>query len=96
MAQRASNAVSWAAERRRLSVRACAADIIYFCSPNNPTGAAATRAQLTELVAWANEKGSIIVFDAAYAPFIKSDDVPKSIFEIEGARCAHTARARGR
>jgi len=65
------------------------ADIIYFCSPNNPTGAAATRAQLTELVAWANEKGSIIVFDAAYAPFIKSDDVPKSIFEIEGARtCA--------
>jgi len=65
------------------------ADIIYFCSPNNPTGAAATKAQLTELVNYANEQGSIIVFDAAYAPFIKSDDVPKSIFDIEGARtCA--------
>lgn len=65
------------------------ADIIYFCSPNNPTGAAATKAQLKELVDYANEKGSIIVFDAAYAPFIRSDDVPKSIFDIEGARtCA--------
>merc|ERR1719160_274269 len=65
------------------------ADIIYFCSPNNPTGAAATREQLKELVDYANEKGSIIVFDAAYAPFIRSEGVPKSIFEIEGARtCA--------
>jgi len=65
------------------------ADIIYFCSPNNPTGAAATREQLQTLVDYANEKGSIIVFDAAYAPFIRSDDVPKSIFEIPGARtCA--------
>ena len=62
------------------------ADIIYFCSPNNPTGAAASRAQLTELVNWANKMGSIIVFDAAYAPFIRSPDVPKSIFEIPGAR----------
>ncbi|KAL1526566.1 hypothetical protein AB1Y20_015274 [Prymnesium parvum] len=65
------------------------ADVVYFCSPNNPTGAAATREQLTQLVEWANKQGSIIVFDAAYAPFIRSDDVPKSIFEIEGARtCA--------
>ena len=65
------------------------ADVIYFCSPNNPTGAAASRAQLTELVEWANANGSIIVFDAAYAPFIRSDDVPKSILEIPGARtCA--------
>jgi len=65
------------------------ADVIYFCSPNNPTGAAATRAQLQELVDWANEQGSIIVFDAAYAPFIRSDDVPKSILDIPGARtCA--------
>ncbi len=65
------------------------ADVIYFCSPNNPTGAAATRAQLQQLVDWANANGSIIVFDAAYAPFIKSDDVPKSILEIPGARtCA--------
>ena len=65
------------------------ADIVYFCSPNNPTGAAATKAQLQELVDWANEQGSIIVFDAAYAPFITSDDVPKSIMDIPGARtCA--------
>jgi len=65
------------------------ADIVYFCSPNNPTGAAATREQLTQLVAWARERGSIIVFDAAYAPFIRSENVPKSIYEIEGAEeCA--------
>ncbi len=64
-------------------------DIIFFCSPNNPTGAAATRAQLAELVAFAKKNGSIIVFDAAYAPFIRSPDVPTSIFEVEGAReCA--------
>jgi len=65
------------------------ADIIYFCSPNNPTGAAATKEQLERLVAHANEVGSIIVFDAAYAPFIRSPNVPKSIFDIEGSRtCA--------
>ena len=65
------------------------ADVIYFCSPNNPTGATATKKQLEELVAHALDQGSIIVFDAAYAPFIKSDDVPKSILEIPGARtCA--------
>lgn len=65
------------------------ADVIYFCSPNNPTGAAATREQLQQLVDWANDNGSIIVFDAAYAPFIRSGDVPKSIFEIPGSRtCA--------
>mmetsp|Transcript_28045 Transcript_28045/g.50956 ORF Transcript_28045/g.50956 Transcript_28045/m.50956 type:complete len:444 (-) Transcript_28045:220-1551(-) len=66
-----------------------AADVIYFCSPNNPTGACASRAQLEALVKHANEKGSIIVFDAAYAPFIRSPGVPKSIYEIEGAEtCA--------
>jgi len=65
------------------------ADVVYFCSPNNPTGAAATREQLEQLVAWAKERGSIIVFDAAYAPFIRSKDVPKSIYDIEGAQeCA--------
>lgn len=65
------------------------ADVIYFCSPNNPTGAAATKEQLQELVDHANEQGSIIVFDAAYAPFIKTPGVPKSIYEIDGARtCA--------
>eukprot|EP00188_Purpureofilum_apyrenoidigerum_P001221 Plantae.Rhodophyta-Purpureofilum_apyrenoidigerum.ctg1654.p1 GENE.Plantae.Rhodophyta-Purpureofilum_apyrenoidigerum.ctg1654~~Plantae.Rhodophyta-Purpureofilum_apyrenoidigerum.ctg1654.p1 ORF type:complete len:452 (+),score=85.99 Plantae.Rhodophyta-Purpureofilum_apyrenoidigerum.ctg1654:119-1474(+) len=62
------------------------ADVIYFCSPNNPTGAAATREQLKELIEFAKRNGSIIVYDAAYAPFIRSDSVPKSIFEIEGAR----------
>lgn len=61
-------------------------DIIFFCSPNNPTGAAATREQLTELVAFAKKNGSIVVFDAAYAPFIRSAEVPKSIFDIPGAR----------
>eukprot|EP01036_Dinobryon_divergens_P029970 gene29970-39147_t len=62
------------------------ADIYYFCSPNNPTGAVATRAQLQEFVQFAKEKGSIIVFDAAYAPFIRSPDIPKSIYEIPGAK----------
>lgn len=62
------------------------ADVVYFCSPNNPTGAAATKEQLTELVKTCKERGSILVFDAAYAPFIRDENVPKSIFEIEGAR----------
>jgi len=62
------------------------ADVVYFCSPNNPTGAAATREQLSGLVKTCKERGSILVFDAAYAPFIRDPDVPKSIFEIEGAR----------
>mmetsp|Transcript_21157 Transcript_21157/g.38304 ORF Transcript_21157/g.38304 Transcript_21157/m.38304 type:complete len:443 (-) Transcript_21157:65-1393(-) len=65
------------------------ADIIYFCSPNNPTGAVATRPQLEKLVKVCKERGSILVFDAAYAPFIRTEGVPKSIFEIEGAKeCA--------
>merc|ERR1712238_191831 len=62
------------------------ADVVYFCSPNNPTGAAATREQLTSLVKTCEEKGSILVFDAAYAPFIRDPNIPKSIFEIDGAR----------
>lgn len=62
------------------------ADVVYICSPNNPTGAAATRDQLRDLVKVCKERGSIIVFDAAYAPFIRNPDVPKSIFEIEGAK----------
>jgi len=65
------------------------ADVYYFCSPNNPTGAVASREQLEALVARALKDGSILVFDAAYAPFIRSPGVPTSIFEIEGARkCA--------
>jgi len=64
-------------------------DIIYFCSPNNPTGAVATREQLQELVAFATKNSSIIIFDAAYAEFIKDESLPKSIYEIDGAKeCA--------
>ena len=61
------------------------ADVVYICSPNNPTGACATREQLEEAVRVCKEKGSILVFDAAYAPFIRTPGVPKSIYEIEGA-----------
>lgn len=60
-------------------------DIIFFCSPNNPTGSAATREQLTRLVKFAKENGSIIVYDSAYALYM-SDDNPKTIFEIPGAK----------
>ena len=60
-------------------------DVIFFCSPNNPTGSAATRDQLTELVNFAKVNGSIIVYDSAYSLYI-SDDSPRSIFEIPGAK----------
>lgn len=64
-------------------------DLIYFCSPNNPTGAVATRAQLEALVKFAQKNNSIIIFDSAYAMYIKDDSLPKSIYEIEGAKsCA--------
>ena len=64
-------------------------DLIYFCSPNNPTGAAATRDQLKELVATARRNGSIVLFDSAYAAYIRDPKLPKSIYEIEGAKeCA--------
>mmetsp|Transcript_23227 Transcript_23227/g.67053 ORF Transcript_23227/g.67053 Transcript_23227/m.67053 type:complete len:443 (-) Transcript_23227:54-1382(-) len=62
------------------------ADVVYICSPNNPTGACASREQLEEAVRVCKEKGSILVFDAAYAPFIRTPGVPKSIYEIEGAK----------
>jgi len=61
-------------------------DLIYFCSPNNPTGAATTKEQLEELVLFAKKNRSIILFDAAYASFIQDPLLPRSIFEIEGAR----------
>ncbi len=65
------------------------ADIIFLCYPNNPTGTTATKEELTKWVEYANANGSIILFDAAYEAFITEDDVPHSIFEIEGARnCA--------
>jgi LL-diaminopimelate aminotransferase len=63
--------------------------LIYFCSPNNPTGAAASRDQLAALVKAAIAKRSIIIFDAAYAEYIRDPALPKTIFEIDGARgCA--------
>ena len=61
-------------------------DLIYFCSPNNPTGAVATRTQLEELVAFAKQNRSIIVFDAAYSEYISDPELPTSIFQIDGAR----------
>jgi len=63
--------------------------LIYFCSPNNPTGAVASREELTKLVQFAKSNECIILFDAAYFAFIRDSNLPVSIFEIEGARtCA--------
>jgi LL-diaminopimelate aminotransferase len=63
--------------------------LFYFCSPNNPTGAAAGREQLAALVKAAREKGTLVIFDAAYGEYIRDPAIPKSIFEIDGARaCA--------
>ena len=64
-------------------------DILMFCNPNNPTGACATKAQLTELVNFCRTNGQILVFDSAYSAFITDPNCPKSIYEIEGAKeCA--------
>lgn len=64
-------------------------DIIYLCFPNNPTGTTLTKAQLKEWVDYARKNHSVILFDAAYEAFITEDDVPHSIYEIEGAKeCA--------
>ena len=65
------------------------ADIVYLCFPNNPTGAVATRAQLEAWVAYARKHGSILLYDAAYEAFVSDPSVPRSIYEIPGAReCA--------
>ena len=61
------------------------ADIIYLCSPNNPTGAAYTKEELASWVDYANRNGAVILYDAAYEAFI-SEELPRSVFEIEGAR----------
>lgn len=66
--------------------RSVKADIIYICSPNNPTGAAYTRKQLAEWVKYAYETQAVILFDAAYECFISDSKVPHSIYEIEGAK----------
>ena len=69
-------------------------DIIYLCSPNNPTGTAMTRKQLQKWVDYARENHALIIFDGAYEAFIQSDNVPHSIYEIEGAReCAIEVRS---
>ncbi|MBR4184512.1 MAG: LL-diaminopimelate aminotransferase [Clostridia bacterium] len=62
------------------------ADLVYLCSPNNPTGAVFSRDLLQKWVDWANRRGAIILFDAAYEVFIEDHELPRSIFEIDGAR----------
>ncbi len=65
------------------------ADLIYLCSPNNPTGAAYTKAQLKEWVDYAVANKAVIIYDSAYEAFITDPDVPRSIFAVEGAeKCA--------
>lgn len=65
------------------------ADVIYICSPNNPTGAAYTKSQLKFWVDFAKKNGSLILFDAAYERFVSEKDVCRSIYEIDGAKeCA--------
>lgn len=65
------------------------ADLIYICSPNNPTGAAYTVAQLKEWVDYATKKGAIILYDAAYECFVESEGLARSIYQVDGAKnCA--------
>ena len=65
------------------------ADLIYICSPNNPTGAAYTVAQLKEWVNYATKKGAIILYDAAYECFVESEGLARSVYQVEGAKnCA--------
>lgn len=65
------------------------ADIVYLCSPNNPTGAVYSRAQLEQWVDYALDCGAVLLFDAAYEAFVRDPSLPRSIYEIKGAeRCA--------
>ena len=71
-----------------------AIDLAYLCSPNNPTGAVATRENLEAWVSWARDCSAVILFDAAYDAFIQDETLPRSIFEIEGAKdCAIEMRS---
>ena len=64
-------------------------DVIYLCYPNNPTGTVLTKVQLQVFVDWALQNGALIVYDAAYKAFISDDSIPRSIYEIPGAKkCA--------
>lgn len=69
-------------------------DIIYLCFPNNPTGAAITKEGLQKWVDYANQNGSVILYDAAYEAYISEPDVPHTVYECEGARtCAIELRS---
>ncbi len=61
-------------------------DLIYLCYPNNPTGTVASRDVLAQWVGYAREHGSVILFDAAYEAFVSDPSIPRSIYEIDGAR----------
>lgn len=61
-------------------------DVLYLCYPNNPTGTVLTRAQLKPFVDWAVKNGKLIIYDAAYKAYIAGEDIPRSIYEIEGAK----------
>ena len=62
------------------------ADIIYLCSPNNPTGTVITREAMAEWIAYAKKEQAVILFDAAYEGYITDESIPHSIYEVEGAR----------
>ena len=65
------------------------ADLIYICSPNNPTGAAYSREQLAAWVEYARKNGAVILYDAAYECFVGEEGLARSIYEVEGAKeCA--------
>lgn len=68
------------------AVPSVATDLIYLCFPNNPTGAVATKAQLTAWVEYARRNRAVILFDSAYEAYIRDPAIPHSIYEIEGAR----------
>ncbi len=69
-------------------------DLVYLCTPNNPTGAVATREQLARWVDWARARDAVILFDAAYEAYVQDPALPRSIYEIPGAReCAIELRS---
>jgi LL-diaminopimelate aminotransferase len=69
-------------------------DLVYLCSPNNPTGAVLTRSHLEAWVRWARARDAVLIFDAAYDAFIQDASLPHSIYEIDGAReCALEMRS---
>lgn len=61
-------------------------DLVYLCSPNNPTGAVLTREELARWVTYAKQTGAVLLYDAAYRAYIRDPSLPRSIFEIDGAK----------